>query len=195
MEPDSEHTYELIPCPKPLSSIHLLDRIQDIHTNSRTSLGTLQQIDTDHASSEPMVPPPDLNEDPNTHLTAIDCHEGSERDEHSSLKSEPDQTRSPVYWNCLPWSRFLGDIMAIARSICFLALGLCICFLRGQEESEWSRAVIVVTELTPSLWPVIFSGVIGNALKAYANWHLERGVSLRVLFPSTFNNASILTAM
>ncbi|KAF0324967.1 hypothetical protein GQ607_007860 [Colletotrichum asianum] len=92
--------------------------------------------------------------------------------------------------------------MAIALSICFLgsfttirdpqsagnlslrlgtALGLCICFLRGQEESEWSRAVIVVTELTPSLWPVIFSGVIGNALKAYANWHLERGVSLRAL--------------
>ncbi|KAF4905625.1 hypothetical protein CGCF415_v008222 [Colletotrichum fructicola] len=71
--------------------------------------------------------------------------------------------------------------MAIALSICFLALGVCICSLREQEESEWSGTVIVATELAPSFWPVIFSGVISNALKAYANWHLERGVPLRAL--------------
>ncbi|KAF5490115.1 hypothetical protein CGCS363_v012046 [Colletotrichum siamense] len=181
MEPDSEHAYELLRCPLPPSSIHLLDTIQDIHPNSRASPDTLQRIDTDHASSEQLTSPPDLDEDSNTHLTAIDCHEGSDRDEHSSPKSESDQTRSPVHWNGLPWSRFLGDIIAIALSLCFLALGVCICSIRGQEESEWSKKVIVATELAPSFWPVIFSGVVGNALKAYANWHLERGVPLRAL--------------
>lgn len=213
MEPHSEHTYELLPCPLPPSRIHLADGLQDVHTNPRESLDALQQRDTDHASSGQLISPLEINEVPSTHAIATNC---DERDEHSSPKSELDQTQSAVHWNGLPCSRLFGDIMAIALSICFhgpsitircpestaslslrhgIALGVCICFLQEQEESEWSKAVIVVTELAPSFWPVIFSGVIGNALKAYANWHLERGVSLRVISPSTVNYVPILTTI
>ncbi|KAH0430250.1 hypothetical protein CcaCcLH18_07923 [Colletotrichum camelliae] len=65
------------------------------------------------------------------------------------------QDSSLINWNGLPWYRFLGDFLSILLSICFIA-----------------------TELAPSLWPVVFSGVVGNALKAYANWRVEKGTSL-----------------
>uniref|UniRef100_L2FM26 Uncharacterized protein n=1 Tax=Colletotrichum fructicola (strain Nara gc5) TaxID=1213859 RepID=L2FM26_COLFN len=88
------------------------------------------------------------------------------------------QDSSLINWNGLPWYRFLGDFLSMLLAICFIALGICVVRLRGEEESGWSRQVVAATELAPSLWPVIFSGVIGNALKAYANWRVEKGTSL-----------------
>jgi hypothetical protein len=36
------------------------------------------------------------------------------------------------------------------------------------------------TRIAPSLWPVLFSGVLGNAVRALADWRVEHGIDLIV---------------
>ncbi|KAK1970952.1 hypothetical protein LY78DRAFT_184471 [Colletotrichum sublineola] len=62
-----------------------------------------------------------------------------------------------------------------------IALGLCMVRLKGQPESPWSRRVFEATQLAPSLWPVIFSGIVGNSLKTCASWRAEHGIQLKSL--------------
>jgi hypothetical protein len=40
--------------------------------------------------------------------------------------------------------------------------------------------VIQASKIAPSIWPIVFSGVLGNALRSFADWKVERGVSLLV---------------
>lgn len=35
-------------------------------------------------------------------------------------------------------------------------------------------------EIAPSIWPIVFSSVLGNALRGYADWKVERGIQLMV---------------
>jgi hypothetical protein len=62
----------------------------------------------------------------------------------------------------------------------FTVLGAFVAHLKGQEQSAWSLRVLQVTKLAPSLWPIFFSGVLGNAVRALADWRVERGVDLMV---------------
>ncbi|ORY04463.1 hypothetical protein BCR34DRAFT_572675 [Clohesyomyces aquaticus] len=73
------------------------------------------------------------------------------------------------------------EVSSLLISGCFLALGICVARLEGKPESPWSSRVIQATRIAPSIWPIIFSGVLGTAIKAFADWKAERGVSLLAL--------------
>jgi hypothetical protein len=59
-------------------------------------------------------------------------------------------------------------------------LGISIIALKDKPESPWATKVIEATRIAPSLWPVLFAVVLGNAVKCYAHWKAENGVTLGV---------------
>jgi len=80
---------------------------------------------------------------------------------------------TPAY--ALTW-----DFLGILISILFLILGAFVVSLRSQIESEWSKRIIQATRIAPSIWPILFSGILGNAVRQFANWRAERGIRLLV---------------
>lgn len=60
------------------------------------------------------------------------------------------------------------------------ALGACVVNLRGKEESNWSIKVIQATKIGPSIWPILFSGILGAAIRSFADRRAEHGVTLMV---------------
>jgi hypothetical protein len=63
----------------------------------------------------------------------------------------------------------------------FTVLGVFVANLKGQPQSDLSTRVIQATQIAPSLWPILFSGVLGNAVRALADWRAERGIDILVL--------------
>ncbi|KAF2727384.1 hypothetical protein EJ04DRAFT_479071 [Polyplosphaeria fusca] len=93
-------------------------------------------------------------------------------------ESEPSTT---TFWRGLPSYALTSEILGIIISVCFLALGICVAQLEGKPESLWSRRVIQATLIAPSIWPILFSGVLATAIRALADWQIERGISLLAL--------------
>jgi hypothetical protein len=63
-------------------------------------------------------------------------------------------------------------------TIAFVGLGIAVIKLKGQPESDWSDKVVSATRIAPSLFPILFSAVLGNALKVWAHFKVERGSTL-----------------
>jgi hypothetical protein len=61
-----------------------------------------------------------------------------------------------------------------------LVLGALVVSLKDRPESYWSMRIVQATRIAPSLWPILFSGILGNAVRHFANWRVERGVPLLV---------------
>jgi len=61
-----------------------------------------------------------------------------------------------------------------------VVLGGFVASLRDKPQTAWSIRVVQATQLAPSLWPVLFSAIVGNALHGFADWKVERGASLMV---------------
>lgn len=99
---------------------------------------------------------------------------------------------SRVLWNGLPAWMLTWELLGIVISILFLVLGACVAHLKGQTESEWSKRVIQATRIAPSIWPILFSGVLGNAVRRFANWRAERGVRLLVRGEPLLSNVQAL---
>lgn len=74
-----------------------------------------------------------------------------------------------VCWKGISASALTWELLGIVISILFLTLGACVTSLRGQTGSEWSKRVLQVTRIAPSVWPILFSGVLGNAVRRFAN--------------------------
>jgi hypothetical protein len=85
-----------------------------------------------------------------------------------------------VLWQGLSAWALTWELLGIVISVLFLVLGTCVAHLKGQTESEWSKHVIQATRIAPSIWPILFSGVLGNAVRRFANWRAERGIRLLV---------------
>ncbi|KAF2653263.1 hypothetical protein K491DRAFT_680660 [Lophiostoma macrostomum CBS 122681] len=89
------------------------------------------------------------------------------------------------------------EVIGVILCGCFLALGICVAALKNKPEGVWSDRVIQATRIAPSIWPIIFSGVLGNGIRALADWQVERGVpllSLEQLFGSLTMGGTIITA-
>ncbi|KAF2728952.1 hypothetical protein EJ04DRAFT_569078 [Polyplosphaeria fusca] len=86
-----------------------------------------------------------------------------------------------VSWKGPPFYSLTGELLGIVISSLFFTLGICVAQLENQVESPWSSAVIQATRVAPSIWPIMFSGVLGTAIRALADWQVERGVSLLAL--------------
>jgi hypothetical protein len=102
-----------------------------------------------------------------------------------------------VLWKGLPRYLLTWELVSITLSLCFLglriipylncniannvaALGASLASLQGKPESPWSARVMQASRIAPSIWPIVFSGVLGNAMRAFADYRVERGVSLLV---------------
>jgi hypothetical protein len=82
------------------------------------------------------------------------------------------------------WFPFLF-LVSDQKTSCTIAdlmevLGACVVNLEGEFQSRWGTRVIQATRIAPSLWTIMFSGVVGNALRAFADWRLEHGIALTV---------------
>jgi hypothetical protein len=102
-----------------------------------------------------------------------------------------------MHWRGNAWYALTWEVLGIAVSICFLSeskfviyksianayvvLGAFVVNLKDQQQSAWSIRVLQATRIAPSLWPILFSGVLGNAIRALADWRVERGVDLMTL--------------
>lgn len=53
--------------------------------------------------------------------------------------------------------------------------------LDQHERSNWSDKVVEFSRIMPTVWPIIFAAVFGDAIKWFAYWRLERGVQLQPL--------------
>lgn len=94
-------------------------------------------------------------------------------------KSANDSTNR-VFWKGLPAWALTWEALGIAISVLFLVLGACVAHLQGKTESDWSKRVVQATRIAPSVWPILFSGVLGNAVRRFAGWRVERGIRLLV---------------
>ncbi|KAI8270934.1 hypothetical protein K4K58_006729 [Colletotrichum sp. SAR11_239] len=141
-----------------------------------------RRVSSRNEAGDPGVPrefrpdPPAAYDSPNAAVHAgpgnsKSAPSGNVRETTDLPESRHVQDSSLINWNGLPWYRFLGDFLSMLLAICFIGW-FPLLDLRDTGNLTGS------TELAPSLWPVIFSGVIGNALKAYANWRVEKGTSL-----------------
>jgi hypothetical protein len=58
--------------------------------------------------------------------------------------------------------------------------GAFVASLEEKPESSLSAKVIQATQIAPSLWPILFSGVLGNIIRVIADWRAESGIPLMV---------------
>jgi hypothetical protein len=121
----------------------------------------------------------------------------------SILEGPLSRSQKSVLWRGLPFTSLVWEIFGVILSICFLGtsefprkfaacmivyittnnqevLGAFVASLQGKLESKWSNQVVQVTKIAPSVWPVVFSGILGNAIRALADWKVERGIPLLV---------------
>lgn len=95
----------------------------------------------------------------------------------SSTGNNHSDARSQTLWNGLPVYELTWEFLGIVISILFLILGAFIAHLKDQNETEWSKRVIQATRIAPSIWPILFSGIMGNAVRRFASWRAEREYS------------------
>ncbi|KAJ0345992.1 hypothetical protein KNSL1_007902 [Colletotrichum chrysophilum] len=162
MDARQDATYHLISYPDPSRRVSSRNEAGDPGVPREFRRKPLDRSSTVHDSSSDylLFSIPDPPADPNAAVykgsgNNKSAASGNVRETTDLPETRHVQDSSLINWNGLPWYRFLGDFLSMLLAICFIA-----------------------TELAPSLWPVIFSGVIGNALKAYANWRVEKGTSL-----------------
>ncbi|KAF1846268.1 uncharacterized protein K460DRAFT_406484 [Cucurbitaria berberidis CBS 394.84] len=86
-----------------------------------------------------------------------------------------------VHWKGNPRYHLTWEIIGVLVSVCFLILGGFVANLEAKPQSSWSTRIIQATQIAPSLWPILFSGVLGNAIRAFADWRVERGIPLLAL--------------
>jgi hypothetical protein len=87
----------------------------------------------------------------------------------------------PLNISSTRWLEFVPDFLNLLFTIAFIALGIAITRLKDQPESSWSHKVIAATQLAPTLWPILFAAVVGNAIKVFAQYRAERGATLGTL--------------
>ncbi|KAH7073753.1 hypothetical protein BKA63DRAFT_554084 [Paraphoma chrysanthemicola] len=91
------------------------------------------------------------------------------------------ESSTAVLWKGLPTYLLTWELLGIVLSASFLVLGACVASLHGKSKSDWANRVIQATRIAPSVWPIVFSGVLGNAVRAFADWRVERGIPLLAL--------------
>lgn len=76
------------------------------------------------------------------------------------------------------WHEFAPEFTNLLLTVAFVGLGIAVIKLRGQLESDWSDKVVSATKIAPSLFPILFSAVLGNTLKVWAHYKVERGATI-----------------
>lgn len=174
------------PFPVPVSP--LLESHQSPRNSSRGSQYRAD-ADADHSVIE---------QDLQRNLALGDSLEESRRTKDSSAID----SALAAYWKGNPWHSFVWDILGFVVALCFLGtsnsvfifsqlsrlsrlmgglvLGVCVAKLNGKPETAWSKHVIQATKVAPSIWPILFSGLLGNAIRTFADWRAEIGVTLLV---------------
>lgn len=140
----------------------------------------LQRHSTDDNGRSPSR---DLNKSTNASNRVMSAPKKSPEYSYESVNNSDKSTSenaAHVLWKGTPAYALTWELLGIIISILFLVLGAFIVSLRGQMESKWSKQIIQATRIAPSVWPILFSGVLGNAVRRFANWRAERGIHLLV---------------
>lgn len=82
------------------------------------------------------------------------------------------------------WLRVLAFITNIAMALfplLFIILSIAAIILSGSRSSSQGDIVKIATGFGPSIFPILFAGIVGRALKACASYQAGRGAKLGVL--------------
>lgn len=77
-------------------------------------------------------------------------------------------------------TQLLTNSASSNMSSCALVAGFVFISLHHQKQSDWSDKVVQFSRIMPTIWPIIFAAIFGDAIKWFAYWRLERGIQLRV---------------
>ncbi|KAF4625752.1 hypothetical protein G7Y89_g12413 [Cudoniella acicularis] len=78
-------------------------------------------------------------------------------------------------------SRLVSDTAMLCVALGFLILGVFMIKMNGTEASNWGDIVLRVTKIAPTIWPLVFTAIVGNLLKGLALYRAENGTTLGVL--------------
>jgi hypothetical protein len=56
-------------------------------------------------------------------------------------------------------------------------LGISVILLRDREPSTWTQRLFIATTVAPSIWPIVFTSVVGSTIQACAHHQLARGAT------------------
>lgn len=138
------------------------DRNALYNISKASSLTTYDAYDTGNNEADRLSPPqpPDVQLEP----------------------KEPHHAEAPRPRMLLPPSarrlNFLIEFINLIFTALFLAFGIAVIKLKGQPQSPWTDTVDEATRLVPTLFPILFSSVLGNSLKNFAHFKLERGATI-----------------
>jgi hypothetical protein len=70
--------------------------------------------------------------------------------------------------------------MLIETKLTHAVLASCALALDSQPLSPWGQRIVEATKLGPTVYPIIFAGLVGRLMKSMALWRAERGANLGV---------------
>jgi peptidoglycan/LPS O-acetylase OafA/YrhL len=86
----------------------------------------------------------------------------------------------PVEWRGPSRLPLLLEVFNVAVGVFFFAAGFVFISLNHKEQTNWSDTVIQFSRIMPTLWPIVFAAILGNAIKWFAYWRLESSIELQV---------------
>ncbi|KAH7310779.1 hypothetical protein B0I35DRAFT_358262 [Stachybotrys elegans] len=92
---------------------------------------------------------------------------------------------------CCTW-----DILLTLAPVYFFALAILAHRLEGARVSEYGQRIVDLTQLAPTIYPILFAAIAGRCFKNIARWAMERhrGISLGTL-EQTFGSQSLASAV
>ncbi|KAJ0424726.1 hypothetical protein BJY00DRAFT_309143 [Aspergillus carlsbadensis] len=73
------------------------------------------------------------------------------------------------------------EVLLACFPIAFLTLAIIVICLHNDEVSDYGAKVIQATNLTPSIFPIVFAAIAGNMMRSWALWKAEKCASLGTL--------------
>ncbi|THZ74212.1 hypothetical protein D6C84_09459 [Aureobasidium pullulans] len=103
--------------------------------------------------------------------------------DHTEIKGWPEQPRKlrdRTFWSIM---FSISEVLITLAPVAFIILAVLAAKLDGQpiEHNGLGRNVKRITQLGPSIFPIMFAAVAGKALKTFTRYYAERGMRLGVL--------------
>lgn len=75
---------------------------------------------------------------------------------------------------------YLLIVSTVLPCLFFVFLALAMIGLQGKSESTFGQFIMQVTQVAPTLWPIVFAAILGMMIRAWAHQKLENGTTVGV---------------
>ncbi|KAI9891281.1 MAG: hypothetical protein M1814_002971 [Vezdaea aestivalis] len=169
--------YESLPRRESTDIVPPISPVSSIHETSSPNPPVFEYLQSSSIHSPRSLPDDDsLLKKETTHSVSV-----------RSIKTSPTKVQWPATAQRLAWSFLMLCfdlmLMMIVPS-CFLALAAAAASLHNvgtKDSGTFGEQVQRATQLGPSIWPIVFAGIIGRSMKNIARFRAERGSTLGFL--------------